>query len=381
MVHFAGEGIGKIYGSAEVLHGCSVELHGGRITGLVGSNGAGKSTLIRILCGAERPSRGRLSWNGNEVSFAGPRDAKRRGIEVVHQNVALGLLPGRSVAENLMLDALAGKQCPVLVSRAWFESAASQMLGSHLFSFDPERSIDDLSVAERQEVVLARAIAQQASVMILDEPTASLSEREAGVLFERLRHLRDQGVAVMVVSHRLGEVSQICDSVFVLRDGVVVDRLEARDGALLDVGRMAMGIIGEARVSAARLGGGFSGSDRTAPTAVEGSTRAGEVALEGVGIRPHPQGPEVHISVHYGEVLGLTGLVGAGKTELLEQLVGVRPLASGEVSHRGQPLQGSGIAAAIATGIGFVPEDRTRSAIFPGWSVRRHRTIPFLKRF
>ena len=204
--------------------------------------------------------------------------------------------------------------------------------------------------------------------MILDEPTASLSAREAGVLFDRLRHLRDQGLAVMVVSHRLGEVRQICDDVFVLRDGEVVDRLEAGGGGL-DLKRLAMGIIG----SAARAGGEAPSGGSPGPggrglaTPAGGAGNLGEVALEGVGIRAHPEKPEVDLVIRYGEILGLTGLVGAGKTELLEQLVGVRPLGSGTLAQRGQPARRAGIAAAILSGIGFVPEDRTRLAVFPGW--------------
>ncbi|MCL4314018.1 MAG: sugar ABC transporter ATP-binding protein [Actinobacteria bacterium] len=381
--------ISKSYGPVEVLHGCSLELQGGHITGLVGSNGAGKSTLIKILSGAEQPSSGRLMRNGEPVRFADPRDANRKGIAVVHQNIAMGLVPNWTIAENLLLDLLGEKKWPLMLKRSWLERSAAELLEGTGFQFDLAKRIDELSVAGKQEVLLARALGRQAEVLILDEPTASLSTREVEVLFERLRLLRSQGIAVMIVTHRLHEAAEVCDEIVVLRDGRVVDRLSSLGGnESFDMTRVINGMLGVQdyglRDTAVNGNQGTASANSTAregPSIGTVAVRSGNKALEVVDVSALPGGPPIRLSVDYGEILGLTGLVGSGKTELIEQMVGVRPLGSGTVLRDGKPWRAKSMEDAISKGVGFVPEDRARQALFPGWSVAHHRSIPFLESF
>jgi len=381
--------ISKAYGPVEVLHGCSLELKGGHITGLVGSNGAGKSTLIKVLSGAEQPSSGRLLRNGEPVRFADPRDANRKGIAVVHQNIAMGLVPNWTIAENLLLDLLGEKKWPLMLKRSWLERSAAELLSGTGFHFDLTKRIDELSVAGKQEVLLARALGRQAEVLILDEPTASLSAREVEVLFERLRLLRSQGIAVMIVTHRLHEAAEVCDEIVVLRDGRVVDRLlSSSENGSFDMTRVINGMLGvQGGVLKEGTANGNQGAESTDSGAWretflgDGSVKGDNKALEVIDVSALPGGPPVRLTVGYGEIVGLTGLVGSGKTELIEQLVGVRPLGSGTVFRDGKPWKVKSMMAAISKGVGFIPEDRARQALFPGWSVAHHRSIPFLESF
>lgn len=366
--------INKWYGKAQVLQNCSLELNAGEIVGLAGSNGAGKSTLIRILTGAEQSTDGVIELDNKPVSFAGPMDAQKLGIFVVHQDVDQSILPGSTVADTLLLDRLASGDWPFFVRSSWLFKEAEVLLEQVGYRLDPRTLVEDLPIGSRQEIVLARAISRHPRVLVLDEPTSSLSAAEVDVLIRRLRLLRDDGVAIMFVSHRLDEIGELCDRVVVMRDGSVVDETQHP----FDLERLARGIVGTVRTDAPLSTLPLTTVASSGPC---GSDAAATAALSAVGIRTWDGALPIDFVVRESEILGVTGLIGSGKTELLEQLAGVRPLVSGTVKLWGAEFRPRNVREAVRRGIGFVSEDRARRAVFPGWSIGHHRTIPFLKRF
>ncbi|MEU6721031.1 sugar ABC transporter ATP-binding protein [Nonomuraea sp. NPDC046802] len=357
---FAVTSVSKVYGATRALSSITLELRPGEILGLIGTNGAGKSTLIKILSGATAPTSGTLSYEGRPLAFAGPLDAQAAGVQTVHQNIDDGLVPGASVAENLTLDWLAGGGR--FVTRARVRAAASAVAPGLALPLDAP--VESLPASARQQIVIARALARQARLLILDEPTSTLSEVEAAALAARVKEAAAQGVSVLYVSHRLPEIEALCDRVAVLRDG----ELTATFAAPLSRESIVTAMLGSSRTAVA-----------TSVPPGEGS-RPGREVLVAEEVRALPRGRPFSMRVRAGEVLGVTGLVGAGKSELLEQLGGARPLVSGRLLLDGEPYLPKDPRAAIGRGVVFAPEERAAQAIVPGWSVRAHVTLPWLRR-
>jgi len=329
----------------------------GEIVGLAGANGAGKSTLIGILSGALAPTSGRVEVDGVEVSFSSPEDAARAGVATVQQDVDAALVPTLTVAENLVLDRVATGALGALPSRRRIRAAAAEIAG-HGLPLDAQ--VGELRTSEKQQLLIARALHRGARVLILDEPTAALSVAEQRELHERVRELAAAGTAVVYITHHLGELAALCDRVVVLREGRVVDEF-ARP---LEASAVVSAMLGE--VSAI----GYRARET-----------GGEIVLSGRGLRALPDSPEVDLVLHEGEVLGITGLLGAGKTELLAQLVGAAPLLAGELTLDGEPYRPRHPGDAIRAGVGFVPEDRRGQAEVPDWDVARTLTLPDLRRY
>jgi rhamnose transport system ATP-binding protein len=344
--------IRKSFGGVHALKGVSFELRPGEVHALVGENGAGKSTLIKIVTGAHRPDSGTLSLLGSPVVDNDPVTSRRLGVAVIYQQPAL--LPELSVAENIAL----GAEPAGLWRRVrWAArvSRARELLGRIGAAVDPEAPVSSLSLPEQQMVEIAKALGADAKVLIMDEPTASLPEHEVRRLFRVVQDLRSQGVGIVYISHRLEELEELADRVTVLRDG---NSVATKPRAELD------------RAELIRLMVGREVTQVFSKRAVE----RGEVRLELRGVRG------VSLQVRRGEILGLAGLVGAGRTELARTLFGLTPADAGEILLDGVPVRVSGPSAAIELGIAYVPEDRRRHGVILDLPVAANATLAVLRR-
>ena len=330
----------------------------------MGANGAGKSTLNKLLAGVLAPDSGSVKIDGEPVVFGSPLDARHAGIETVHQHASEWTVPGMSVAENLLLDRFAGGEVGGWVSARGLAERAAEVaegLGLKLSRTALDDDVTQLSVSERQLVALGRALARSPRLLVLDEPTSALSATEAERLFGIVRRLREHGVAILYVSHRLGEIDELADRVAVLRDGALVTTV-ARP---FERRALVEAMLGEVAADIEAI------ERRTGGDAV--------VRLEGA--RVFEASEPFDLELRAGEVLGLTGLIGAGKSELLGALFGTRPLAAGRILLDGDELAPRHPADAIARGVHLVPEDRAGQSLLPLWSVRANATLAALRRW
>jgi rhamnose transport system ATP-binding protein len=351
--------VSKAFAGVHALRGVSFELKRGEVHALVGENGAGKSTLTKIMTGAHQPDEGTLEVNGQLVTRNDPVVSRALGIAAIHQQPAL--FPDLTVAENIALG---------LEAAGWWRRIhwharrrrARELLERIGAAIDPDAEVRRLTMPEQQLVEIARALGADARILIMDEPTASLSDREVVRLFLMIRALRGQGVGMIYISHRLDELFQVADRVTVLRDGRAV---ATRPLAKVD------------RAELIRL---MVGRDMTA---IFPSRRAtlGEVVLElrGVGCR-EANVESVSLQVRAGEILGVAGLVGAGRTELARVLFGLTPSDSGDIRLRGKPVAISSPARAVELGIAYVPEDRRRHGVILDMAVAPNITLAILKK-
>ena len=349
------KGVSKSFGAHVALDGVDLALRAGQVHALVGENGAGKSTLIKILTGVYHPDQGQVLMEGARVDFRDPQHAQDYGIGTVYQEV--NLLPNRSVAENLML----GRQPRRfgMVRKAATEAAARTLLARYGLDVDVRAELGSFSVAVQQIVAIARAVELSGKVLILDEPTASLDRREVERLFDVVRTLRDQGLAIVFITHYLDQVFAIADHATILRNGRVVGSQDLTQTSQSDLVRMMLG------KDIAFGGISFAAEERPTGQAVavfDGVGRAGQ-------LKPFS------LEIHAGEVIGIAGLLGSGRTEMARIIFGVDPHDSGEVRVGGQPVTVRSPLAAIRLGWGFCPEDRKADGIFGDLSVRENIVI------
>ncbi len=330
--------VSKSFPGVKALDDVSMTLKGGSVHALLGENGAGKSTLIKIMTGIHRADQGEITMEGRSVRFANPRQAAAGGLGVVHQE--RNLVTRFSVAENIMLDRL-GRSSLSAVDYDAIASEAKVWLKQLDLDIDPMTPVSRLSVAQMQLVEIGKALSLKSRVLLLDEPTASLTASEAQVLFRILRKLRDDGVAIGFVSHKLEEVFDICDTVTVLRDGRnACDSADLRSLSRGDVVKM---MIGRAERISHR-------APRAKPAAAPYFELRGYSSTAG-----HE---DISLSVRPGEILGLYGLVGAGRSELAKGVLGLSRLTAGEIMVAGSPRRIGSVAEALDLGIGYVSEDR-----------------------
>ncbi|MHC1481019.1 sugar ABC transporter ATP-binding protein [Frateuria aurantia] len=344
--------IEKRFGPVSVLGGVDFELRAGEVHALMGENGAGKSTLMKILTGIYPLDGGQICMDGEAVTLRTSADAVRHGIAIIHQE--LNLIPSLSVAENLFLGREL-RQWGWLRKAAMARQAREWLARVGLQAMDPATPVDRLSVGQQQLVEIARALGQQARVLIMDEPTTALTERETAVLFALIRELRQAGTAIVYVSHRMEEIFALCDRITVLRDGRSVGVRDIPGLQLDDVVQLMVGRSLEAR---------FPSREVTL-----GPVR---LSVEDLG-DDYVQG--ISFQVHAGEVLGVAGLMGAGRTELAQLLFGLRPARRGQVRLDGQPLRVRGPRQAIAAGMAFVTEDRKAEGLVLDLSVRENISL------
>ncbi len=343
--------IRKHFGGVHALRGVDLAASPGEVLALVGENGAGKSTLIEILCGNLRADSGRIEYQGREVRFAGAREAAFAGVSIVHQE--LSLVPYLTVAENVFCAREPVYRLIGFVNRRRLYREAAEVLRRFDLDVAPNVQVGGLPVAVQQMIEIAKALSLDCRVLVLDEPTSALTDRETRFLFEIIGRLRERGVAVIYISHKLDEVFRIADRIMVLRDGELVGTRDRADVTPDDVVRM---MVGRA------LGKGYPERDserREAVLRVEGLTR-------------EPRFRDVSFELHAGEILGLAGLVGAGRTEVARAIFGIDRLQAGEVYLDGERVRVRDPGHAIGLGIGYVPEDRKEQGLFLGLTVRQN---------
>jgi rhamnose transport system ATP-binding protein len=352
-------GITKSFAGVQALRGVSFELNSGEVHALVGENGAGKSTLIKVITGAHRPDDGTLIVNGQVVTHNDPTVAKSLGIAVIYQQPAL--FPDLTVAENIALRLERGGPWRWV---NWFQRRrrAGELLRRVGANISPEAFVRDLTMPQQQLVEIASALGGDARILILDEPTASLSDREVDNLFRVIRELRAQGVGMIYISHRLEELSQIADRVTILRDGAYVDTRPMSEVNRAEIIRLMVGRSLEAV---------FPKID----------VPLGDVVLETGDLGCRQSGVHgVNLRVRAGEILGLAGLVGAGRTELARILFGLTRADSGQILLKSQPISISTPADAVRRGIAYVPEDRRRHGVILDMPVAANTTLAILRR-
>jgi ABC-type sugar transport system ATPase subunit len=346
--------VSKSYPGVRALDGVSMTVRAGEVLALVGENGAGKSTLIKILSGAVRPDAGTVRIDGEAIDIAAPLDATGHGIATVYQEFSL--FPALSVAENLFFNDIAVSRRPLSWSR--MRAAAVAVLRELGVDLDPRRPVRDLTVAEQQMLEIAKALHTRARIVVLDEPTAVLGGHDVDRLLDLISSLRERGVAVIFISHRLDEIFGVADTYLVLKDG-----RHTAAGRVADTDRDALvtAMVGRA-VSERREIAHVGGPDRGAELLrVEG--------LSGAGFT------DASFTVHAGEVVGVAGLRGAGRTEVARAVFGIDRATGGRVVVRGHELPRGRPDRAIAAGIGFVTEDRKAEGLLMNMSVAQNMTM------
>jgi len=354
------DSVGKTFPSVRALDDVSFAIKGGEIHALMGENGAGKSTLIKIITGLHRPDSGRLLLDGRPIDFASPRDALAAGIGAVHQE--RNLVPRFSVGENILLEHPPTRYG--LIDAPEIERRARPFLDMLDAKIDVRAEVGTLSVAQMQIVEIAKALSLDTRILLLDEPTASVTDHEAAALFVVLRRLRDRGVAIVFVSHKLEEVFAIADRVTVLRDGKVAGRGEP-------IGSLTRG----------RLVSLMIGRDERVAAIGERRIDFSRIELELKSVDTSFGHRDVSFALHRGEILGLYGLVGAGRSELAHAILGMGAIEGGELLVRGAPVKIRDMHEALEKfRIGYVSEDRKEEGLILSHSVRTNIAVTIWRR-
>ncbi|MEJ7616677.1 MAG: sugar ABC transporter ATP-binding protein [Pyrinomonadaceae bacterium] len=353
------EGVTKTFGGVNALQNVSFDLQSGEIHALLGENGAGKSTLIKTLAGVYTPDAGTIRIDGQEVRINEVTDADRYGIRVIHQE--LSLTPNLSIAENIFLGKEPSRHG--LINRQQIYRQAKAIVDKlGLREIERVRTpVSELSVAQRQLVEIARALSSEARILILDEPTSSLSESETEALFDTLNRLRSADVGIIYISHRLEEIIRLADRITVLRDGQSVGTQFA---SAINQRKLVEWMVGRDIVDYFH----------------RPAHRPGEIALEVRNLR-NSYINDVSFKLQYGEILGVAGLVGSGRTELARAIFGIDPLDGGEILVDGQTIAIRGPRDAIDAGIVLVSEDRRREGLVMNQSLAFNLALPWTERW
>lgn len=341
------EGISKRFLGVVALQDVDFELFPGEIHALVGENGAGKSTLMKVLMGIHHPDGGRILFKGQPFQAKNPKDAQQHGISMIFQE--FNLMPDLTVAENIFAARELRKARNLLIDDRRMNQKTQELLDSLSLSFSPTQKISSLSVAEMQMVEIAKALLYNSDVLVLDEPTSALAEHEVNKLFDILRRLREQGVAIVYISHRLEEFDRIVDKITVLRDGKYIGTKRWKDTTVPEMIRMMVGRSLEEQFPSR-------------------NAKIGEVVLEARNFS-NAKLKNVSLSVRSGEVLGLAGMMGAGRTEFARAIFGADPRESGEIFMDGRQIAVHTPADAIAHNIVYLPEDRKKDGLLLDQSV------------
>jgi ribose transport system ATP-binding protein len=359
------EKVTKDYGSTRALDGISITIPSGRIRGLVGENGAGKSTLAKIIAGDIRPTSGMVKLNGVEVPYLTPTSARRAGIAIVHQWG--DLVPSMTVEENIFLGSEIHGQFRTL-NKSEMKRKAKTVLDDLGIDVDTRQRVSELSPAHRQIVAISKALVRQCDLLIVDEGGASLDKKEASLLHSVLRQLRDQNVTILYISHLLDDVVDLSDEISVLRNGELVATLDAHSTTAAE---LAVAVVGHEVRRAPRAGDVGGSGDR-------------RVLLDVQGLSWGEDASEFSLRVREGEILGITGPEGAGKSEILRTVFGLMPMTRGTVSFDGELIDRRSPRQMLKRGVAFVPEDRFQEGLLLKRSVEENISLPklsFQKKF
>lgn len=356
------------YPGVRALDRVTLDFRRNEIHAIIGENGAGKSTLMQVLCGSLAPTHGTVVRNGVTMRFARPSDAMRAGIAMVHQE--LNLVETLNVAENISLGREPTRFGGVVIDRQRQLARARELLAAFGAEIDPAAQTGDLSIAQAQFVEIAKCIASEAEVLILDEPTAVLGARESARLLTLLRQLRDAGRAILFITHHLDEVVAVADRISVLRDGLLVTSFE-RDASGVLRGHNALPVD---EIALARA---MVGRELGSIYPIKGSSSTPDPAIELVNFGARGRSREINVSVAPGEIVGIAGLVGSGRTESAEAIVGLRE-REGVVRIAGRAVRFSGVRAAMREGVVYVSEDRKGRGLHTTLSTSVNMTLPTL---
>ncbi|MDI9505811.1 MAG: sugar ABC transporter ATP-binding protein [Bacillota bacterium] len=356
------QGISKVFPGVQALSKVDFQLRAGEIHALLGENGAGKSTLIKVLGGIYRPEEGEIRINGQQVSITDVNSARANGISIIHQELVL--VPHMTVAENIFLG-----QEPTTrfgVNHGKMARDAQRMLDRFELGIEAESRVVDLSIAQQQMVEIVKAISFNCRILVMDEPTSSISDREVAALFEIMRNLAARGVGIIYISHKMSELYEVCDRVTVLRDGLFIGTREVVPGNRDELISMMVG-------------------RELSKYYVRDYCESQEVVLRceklDDGNRKHKRVHEVSFEVRRGEIVGFAGLVGAGRSEAMQCLFGITPGSTGDVYIEGKKVRIRNAVDAMGYGIAMVPENRKLQALYHVQNVRFNSTIEVLEKF
>ncbi|SFB12188.1 ribose transport system ATP-binding protein [Lentibacillus halodurans] len=353
------KGINKSFSGNQVLKNVNFSINQGEVHALVGENGAGKSTLIKILTGIHKRDQGAIKLNGEEVYFSHPKEAEQQGIMVIHQE--LNIIPHLTVTENMFIGKnLTYGKTGVLNTKTMRKQCEANLQKLGVSNIHPDDIAGDLSVGKQQMIEIARAISTNAELIVMDEPTAALTDREIESLFDVVESLRKQGVAVIYISHRMEEIFRICDQITVLRDGEYIGTENITDVDFEAIVKMMVG---------RELGERFPEREHT----------AGEVIFEVKDLARKGLFQDINFSVKEGEILGVAGLMGAGRSEMVETIFGYARKQNGRLYLNGQELTVKHPSDAIKAGIGFITEDRKSKGLLTDFSIGDNISLTNMK--
>lgn len=365
-VCFRAEGISKIYPGTVALDQVDFDLLTGKVNVLIGENGAGKSTLMKIIAGIEQPSAGRLYMDGKEVHFRGTADARAHGIGIIHQE--LSLFPNLPVYQNIFMAK--EKHRGVRLDHSYHKKQTERVLERLQYPIPPDTIVGDLRVGQQQMVEIARnLIDEDLKVLIMDEPTSSLSESEVQALFKIMRELTAAGLSIVYISHRLEEIMEIGDHVTILRDGRYVADAEVCD---IDISWIVRQMTGEGKA--------YPKKDRE----IDWGKREAVLEVKDLTLGKKGGGyllRNVSFALKKGEILGIYGLMGAGRTEIFECMMGLRPEHTGDIFLNGERIQIRSVSEQISRGFALVPEDRQREGLVQTMDIGRNCSLSSLKNY
>ena len=355
--------ITKIYPGTKALDGVTFKVRKGKVNVLIGENGAGKSTLMKIVAGVETPTSGKIFIDGEEVSYSTPAEALEHGVGMIHQE--LNLFPNLNIAENIYMTREIKKNAITIDHKKQLEEAKHYLDRLQLF-VDPTTLVKDLRAGQQQIVEICKVLSQHSDIIIMDEPTSSLSQSEVNILFNIINDLKKSDVTIIYISHRLEEIMTIGDYITILRDGHFVAEDEVKN---IDIPWIIAKMTNNNKVQR-----------------IESSRIPGEEILRVEHLSLPKEGggyilKDVSFTLHRNEILGIYGLRGAGRTELLECLIGAQPNMEGEIYLEGKKLTSKTISDRIKEGFSLIPEDRKNLGILANLSIEKNMTISNLKRF
>ena len=354
-------GMSKSFGRNRVLDHINLDVKRGTVMGLMGENGAGKSTMMKCLFGTYQKDEGKIFLNGKEISFSGPKDALENGIAMVHQELNQCL--ERSVTDNLFLGRYPTNGAGI-VDEGGMKKKASELFRKLGMTVNLSQPMRNMSVSQRQMCEIAKAISYNSQVIVLDEPTSSLPVQEVDKLFEMMRMLRDQGISLIYISHKMDEIFEICDEISVLRDGKMI---MTKPTAETNMGELIAAMVGRSLES------------RFPP--VDNSPGATNHSVQHLSTKYAPYLQDISFDVREGEIFGLYGLVGAGRTELLETIFGVRTRAAGRVYFKNRLMNFSNAKEAIEHGFAMITEERKANGLFLKCDLTFNTTIAKLRQY